>query len=152
MIPDTKNSSAPKSWASITAVSWNQQIQKYAIEHCIKLFSYDLNMHHMWTLAWKVATMHMPKQEIIPNTRAALLSLGPITCVSSVSFSTYLYLAYIVAVPVGKKWLRLSLVKFSLSVTTNKLSFHFSQKGKCDLYLRILFFYGKTLSCLTKSL
>lgn len=97
----------------------------------------------MRTLTWKVATMHMPKQEIIPNARAAVLRSG-LTCVtSSLSFSTNLYLAYIVAVPVKTK-------KTFCAFTTNKnplasqqinSAFIFLKKGKCDYYLWKAWFF-----------
>lgn len=45
------------------------------------------------TLTWKVATTHIPRQERIPRTRAALLRRGFTCSVDSPSFCTNLYLA-----------------------------------------------------------
>lgn len=57
-------------------------------------------MYYLWRHTWKVATTHMPKQDIIPSHRPALLSLGLTKLVSSFNFSTNLYLEYIVPIPV----------------------------------------------------
>lgn len=60
------------------------------------------NVLHVLRLTWNVATMHMPRQEIKPSTKATVLRRELTAFVASCSFSTYLYLANTVAVP-GEK-------------------------------------------------
>lgn len=96
-------------------------------------------------LTWKVATIHMLKQEIIPSARAAVLRHGLTSLVSSPSFSTNLYRPYIVAIAGEKK--KGQKVTPSQSPEHVNAAFIFLQKGKCDFIifgkLCFFIFWGK---------
>lgn len=91
-------------------------------------------------LTWKVATIHMLKQQISPSARAAVLRHGLTPLDSSPSFSTNLYRPYTVAIA-GEKGRK--CVDPQSVTRARKCCFHFLAKGEMWLHhlWKVVLFY-----------